>query len=404
LRVLLGAFGDPGHAFPVLALGAELVARGHDVGIETWQRWREPAEALGMTFAAAPEYQVFPTREVPLKPYEAAARAAHVTREFMRAFGPDIVVADILTAAPALAAELEGVPRATLVPHVFPDLPSGFPPFSIGARLPRTRVGRRLWGMTDRLVAIGVEQGRVEYNDCRAQLGLAPLAYGHSGLSRSLTLIGTFPQLEYPRAWPGWTRIVGPMLWEPGGPAVEPVVGSDPVVLVATSTSQDPSGSLLNAALDALADERVRVIAVCADDRPAPANTVLAPWMSYAATMPRCALVICHGGHGTVARALASGVPVLICPAAGDMAETAARVDWAGVGVRLAPRLLTPWGLRLAVRRALRSRALRERAGELARWAATNPGPAGAAAQLERWAAGLGAASSRRAEGPARRT
>ena len=76
MRVLLGAFGDPGHAFPVIALGTELVARGHEVGIETWQRWREPAEAAGMTFSAAPEYQVFPTRERPLKPYEAAVRAA----------------------------------------------------------------------------------------------------------------------------------------------------------------------------------------------------------------------------------------------------------------------------------------------------------------------------------------
>ncbi len=233
---------------------------------------------------------------------------------------------------------------------------------------------------------MGVEQGRVEYNDCRAQLGLPPLSYGHSGLSRSLTMIGTFPQLEYPRAWPAWTRIVGPMLWEPGGPLVEPPAGDGPVVLVATSTSQDPSHSLLRACLEGLADERVRVIAI-SEQREAPANAVLVPWMSYAETMPRCDLVVCHGGHGTVARALASGVPVLICPAAGDMAENAARVDWAGVGVRLAPRFCTAWGVRLAVRRALRSRALRERAGVLARWSREHPGPATAATQLERWAA-----------------
>ncbi len=40
---------------------------------------RQHAIAAGMTFAAAPEYQVFPTRERPLKPYEAAARAARET-------------------------------------------------------------------------------------------------------------------------------------------------------------------------------------------------------------------------------------------------------------------------------------------------------------------------------------
>ena len=61
LRVLLGAFGDPGHAFPMIALGCALAARGHDVTVQTWERWRAPIEAEGLTFAAAPEYTVFPS-------------------------------------------------------------------------------------------------------------------------------------------------------------------------------------------------------------------------------------------------------------------------------------------------------------------------------------------------------
>jgi UDP:flavonoid glycosyltransferase YjiC (YdhE family) len=389
VKVLLGAFGDPGHAFPMIALGCALLERGHDVGIETWKRWREPVEAAGMTFSAAPEYLVFPTPEQPLKPYEAAVLAAETTRSFVRSFTPDVAVADILTAAPALAAELEDVPLATLIPHLFPDLPPGWPPFSIGARLPRTRVGAAFWRQTYRFVELGLEQGRREYNDCRAELGLPPLPYVHTGLSRGLTMVATFPQLEYPRRWEPWQHVVGPLLWEPGGPCVSPAGGSGPVVLVATSTSQDPSHRLLDACLDGLADERVRVIAICADARPAPANAVLVPWMSYAQTMPLCDLVITHGGHGTLARALACGVPVLVVPAGGDMAESAARVDWAGVGVRLAPRFCTPWGIRLAVRRALRSPSLRARAGELAAWARTNPGPEAAAGVVERWAAAV---------------
>jgi UDP:flavonoid glycosyltransferase YjiC (YdhE family) len=391
--VLLGAFGDPGHAFPIIALGSELVARGHDVGIETWKRWREPAEAAGMDFSPAPEYQVFPTRERPLKPYEAAALAAKVTRQFVRSFEPEIVVSDILTPAPALAAELEGVPVATLVPHVHPDLPAGLPPFSIGARRPRTRLGAALWRRTDRMVAVGLEQGRSEYNDCRARLGLGPLPWTHTGLSRSLTMVGTLPQLEYPRVWPSWLRVVGPLLWEPGGPAVDPPPGQGPVVLIAPSTSQDRSNTLLRAALDGLADEPVRVIAIAAEGVAAPANAVLVPWMSYARTMPRCDLVVTHGGHGTLARALTSGCPVVVCPAGGDMAESAARVDWAGLGVRLAPRFCTPWGVRLAVRRALARPVLWTRAAEVAEWAFANPGPATAAAQLESWAAEMRASA-----------
>jgi UDP:flavonoid glycosyltransferase YjiC (YdhE family) len=97
--------------------------------------------------------------------------------------------------------------------------------------------------------------------------------------------------------------------------------------------------------------------------------------------------VITHGGHGTLARALVSGCAVVVVPAGGDMAENAARVDWAGVGVRLAPRFCTPWGVRLAVRRALGMPELRSRAAEIAAWSFANPGPSTAATQLERWAA-----------------
>ncbi len=80
LRVFLGAFGDPGHAFPMLALGSRLAERGHAVTFETWERWHEPVEAAGMRFVASPEYPVFPTRERPLKPYEAVVLATPQTR------------------------------------------------------------------------------------------------------------------------------------------------------------------------------------------------------------------------------------------------------------------------------------------------------------------------------------
>jgi UDP:flavonoid glycosyltransferase YjiC (YdhE family) len=119
-----------------------------------------------------------------------------------------------------------------------------------------------------------------------------------------------------------------------------------------------------------------------------PSNARAVEWLSYAGTMPRCSLVICHAGHGTMARALASGCPVLAAPAAGDMNENAARVDWAGAGVRLPWRLLSPWTLRLAVRQALGDPARAERARELAGWAAVNDGASRAADLVEEMARG----------------
>ena len=394
--MLLGAFGDPGHAFPMLALGAALVRRGHEVRLQTWKRWAAAAAEAGMGFDPAPEYQVFPTLERPLKPYAAAVRAAHETVPLVRDFAPDVCVADVLTTAPGLAAEICGVPWATLVPHVFPAMDPGSPVYSIGARRPRTPAGRWLWTQAARPMARGLEQGRRELNESRRRLGLPPLPWVHNGLSRRLTLVGTLPELEYPRTWPDWARVVGPLLWEPPSAGVAPPPGPGPVVLVAPSTAQDPEHRMLRAALDGLAREPVRVIATYngrAPDPPVrvPPNAVLVDWLSYARTMPACDVVVSHGGHGTLVRALTLGCTVVVCPAAGDMNENAARADWAGLGVRLPRRLLGPRALRLAVRRALTDPAMRGRVAALAQRAAAHRGDDAAAVELERWAGRLAA-------------
>ena len=247
MKVFLGAFGDAGHAFPMLALGTELVARGHEVHFETWKRWRPHAEAAGIRFADAPEYQVFPTPSTKhLKPYAAAVKAARETGEMVARIAPDVAVADIMTPAASLAAEMAGVPVATLVPHVHPHMAPGFPIYSIGARLPRTALGARFWTrMNARFVEPALEQGRDQLNESRRRLGLPPRPCVHTMLSRELTLVATLPQLEYPRAWPPWARVVGPLMWEPPGEKVEPPPGDGPVVLVAPSTAQDREHRLL---------------------------------------------------------------------------------------------------------------------------------------------------------------
>src|SRR3954453_15422165 len=144
---------------------------------------------------------------------------------------------------------------------------------------------------------------------------------------------------------------------------VELPPGDDPLVLVAPSTSQDPSHRLLRAALRGLAGEPVRVLATTNRRPPpppvhVPPNARLVDWVSYSRTMPQCDVVLCHGGHGTVPPALANACAVVAVPAAGDMFENAARVDWAGLGVRLPGRFCTPRGIRLAVARCLADDAI----------------------------------------------
>jgi UDP:flavonoid glycosyltransferase YjiC (YdhE family) len=373
----------------MIALGRALAARGHDVILQTWRRWQAEVEAEGLTFAPAPEYQVFPSGPEPLDFYEAVVHATTDTLPLLRELHPDVVVADILTLAPALAAELESVPCATLIPHVHPHGEPDFPIYSLGARLPRTPAGRWMWRHSQRPVRRGLERGRRELNDTRARLGLPAHAHVHGGISRELALVATFPQLEYPRAWPEHVHVVGPLMWEPPAGEVELPPGEEPLVLVAPSTAQDSEHRLLRAALRGLADAPVRVLATWnrrlpPRPLPVPANARVVDWVSYSRTMPRCDVVVCHAGHGTLVRALAAGCAVVACPAVGDMNENAARLDWAGAGVRLPRRFRTPRTLRLAVERSLAEPAIRARARELADWARAHDSGAAAARLVER--------------------
>jgi UDP:flavonoid glycosyltransferase YjiC (YdhE family) len=388
LRLLVAAFGDPGHAFPAIALARELAGRGHEVLVETWDRWREPVEELGLGFTAAQEYTVYPPPGPDTPDGQTAAAAARALARLMEGFEPDLVVSDILTLAPTLAAEVAGVPHATLIPHVYPVQEPGMPLYSLGMTPPRTAVGRLGWKATGPLLAMGLRRGRDELNETRGRLGLPPIDRFHGGISELLAIVGTFPQLEYPREWPAHVRVTGPLFFELPGDEVELPAGDEPLVLVAPSTSQDPECELLRVTLDALAEEPVRVLATTNRHRPerpieVPANAELVDWVLYSQVMPAADAVICHGGHGTVARSLAAGTPLLVCPYVGDMAENAARVAWSGTGLSVPRRLLSRRAVRLAVRRLLGEESFRARARDIAGWSEGHDGAATAADLVE---------------------
>ena len=379
LRVLVAAFGDAGHAFPAIALGRALAARGHEVVIETWEERRAAVEGAGLGFAAAEEYRMFPPPDPDSAEGQHAAEAAVALLPLLEELQPHVVVSDILTLAPTLAAERAGVPLATLIPHIYPVVEPGLPFFAIGLRKSRTPLGRAVWRAGQRALDVGLEQGRQDLNRQRERLGLPPTDRFHGGISPDLALVATYPQLEYPRDWPAAVEVTGPMVFEQPHPDIELPPGGDPLVLVAPSTAHDSDNQLVRTALAALAEEPVRVVATTnrvAPQHPieVPANAVLVDWLSYSQLMPAAALVVSHGGHGTVARALGAGTPVLISPITGDMSETAMRVDWAGAGLSLPWRLCKPAPLRWAARRILDEPSFAARAGKIAAWGRENDG------------------------------
>ena len=395
LRVMVAAVGWAGHAYPALALARELRARDHEVLVESAERWRDAAEGLGAGFAVAEERVEFPglPHQGPSGP--TLAEAARSLLSTMREFRPDVVVSDLFTVAPALAAELHGVPRATLIPHPYPVQEPGLPFFFLGLLPPRTPIGAGGWRAIRPMQGVlqpRLRRVRAALNATRAELGLPAIAGFHGPISDQLTMVATFPQLEYPRRWPAHVHVTGPMLFELPHPEVELPGGQDPLVLVAASTERDQGLTLIRVALEGLQGEPVRVVATMNRKGqswagPLPGNAVVVDWISYQQVMPHASLVICRGGHGTVARALADAAPVLVCPDLGDMAENGARVAWSGAGSMLPRQLLGPGPLRWAVRRLLADAAPAARAREIAAWHGQNSGPSRAATLVEGYAA-----------------
>jgi UDP:flavonoid glycosyltransferase YjiC (YdhE family) len=117
-----------------------------------------------------------------------------------------------------------------------------------------------------------------------------------------------------------------------------------------------------------------------------PANATLVDWISYSQVMPHSAVVVCHAGHGTMVRALASGAAIVTVPVSGDMGENGVRAQWAGAGLNLPARFLSPATLRWAVRSVLEHPQLAARARELSAWASQNDGAVHAAELVERFA------------------
>ena len=345
-----------------------------------------------MAFVPAPEYHVFPTRQRPLRPYQAVVRAAGEMAPVLAAVRPAAVVSDILTLAPALAAEAEGLPTATLIPHVHPAGAPGFPPtpWARGCRGPHwgarpgagwsVRCRRGSGGGGRSSTRRGPGWGYRRWSGCTV------------GISAALCLVGTFRQLEYPRAWPAGTHVVGPLLWEPPFGEVELPPGDEPLVLVAPSTSQDPGHALLRAALEGLGRPAG---AGAGDSEPAPAGRPAGARVRQhppggvgvlrahdaalrAGGLPRRPR---DGGAGAGQRCRGGGVP------GGGGHERERRAPGLGGRRRASPRrLLTPRTLRWAVRRALEDGSIAERARELAAWACANDGAERAADLVEEFA------------------
>lgn len=373
-RILAYTSPARGHLFPAKAILDQLRSRGHEISLRTLHSQVELMSAQG--FNAGPidpaiealehdDYQARNPREGLSKAVATfLARADHDTGDLRRAIDevtPDALLVDINSWGALAAAEAWGGPWAAFCPFpVFLSSPDA-PPFGPGLPPARGPLGR-LRDMVMRPLVMGVIEKSFlpALNRVREQVGVAPITNADDMfLKPPLLIYMTAEPFEYHRRdWPASMVMVGPCEWEAPGEAPAWLAGiTKPIVLVTTSSEFQDDGRLVQAALEALADEPVQVVATLPSGDPSgytvPANARLEKFISHGPLLDRAVCAITHGGMGATQKALARGVPVCAVPFGRDQNEVARRVEVAGAGSMLPSKKLTPDRLRAKVKEAM---------------------------------------------------
>ncbi len=334
MRLLVSFAGGTGHWLPLSPLARAAAAAGDRV-LVTGQSAMLPVVA-GAGFTAVDSggrTLAHPSIRRPLLPVDRAREAAVITEVFAgslareragrligiaRGWRPDAIVHDEVDVGAAVAADALGLPRVEVVVLLAggtPDRPE------LAAGVARTRA---VFGLPA---------------DPGPALTLEPIPAGFRDPADPL---------------PDPVRRIRPAVLE--SPAASADVASDRTLAwldrrpgrrvvhftLGTIFHQE-SGDLFGRVLAGLGRLDASVVVTVgreidpAELGPPPANVLVERYVPQAVLLPRCDLLVCHAGSGSVAGALAFGLPMLLLPMGADQPATADRCAALG-----AARVLDP--------------------------------------------------------------
>ena len=381
MRILVAGWDSGGGVEAVQTVVRRAVGRGHQVRVLGTEGLRDRFESAGANFRVyryAPDNDCRSAETDLIKEWEARTPLGQFARVRDRVmFGParefcrdvveeldrepaDLVAVDTLIPSALSGAEAAGRPSVVLMhgPYMMPRPDA--PPPGTGFMPAAGPLGR---GRDTAIVALMERVFRTAMpvlNQARAEFGLAPV---HSLAdvigAASRVLVCTSPSYDFAAGTvPGNVRYVGPQLDDAAGGGTWEDPGGPPLVLVGlSSTVMSHEEELLQRAADALGRLPVRGLvttgpAINPAVIRAPANVSVRRWVRHADVLPYCSAVLSHGGHGTVIKALAAGVPLVVAPLGRDQPDNAARVVRAGAGLRVS-RKAKPDDLRKTLGRVL---------------------------------------------------
>jgi rhamnosyltransferase subunit B len=357
---LLVTVGSAGDVHPFIALGLALRARGHRATILTNPFFQSLVERQALGFVPLGTIEDFesalddPDLWHPRRSFKVVAQRMLVPAiaEIYRAIeahadSNTVVAASGISFGARVAQEKLGIPTATvhLQPAIIRSLIDqgmlGYLRISASQPMWFKRAFFRFvdWAAIDHLL-------KGPLNKFRATLGLPPVdRVLHRWIHSPQCVIGFFPEwFAAPQSdWPPHTHLVGFPLWDGSGGSV-PVPpeaqdfldsGEPPIVFTpgsAAATMQRFFSTSVEAA------RRLGVRAMLITNfteqlpRDLPKDVRAFGYLPFSDVLPRAALLVYHGGIGTLAQTIKGGIPHFVVPCAHDQFDNGWRIEQLGLG------------------------------------------------------------------------
>ncbi|MBY0291202.1 MAG: glycosyltransferase [Mycobacteriaceae bacterium] len=342
MKFALASYGTRGDVEPCLAVGLELLRRGHDVRIAVPPDLVGFAESIGLAVVAyGPDarlwqdvhretltqmrrkpWQVRNMRRLWREDWQLFAQSWRETSTILTSLadGADLLLTGVIgEQAAANVAEYHGIPFATL--HTYPMRANGqLVPF-VPAALARSAVTATEW--PNRFLTKKLEDTQ------RREMGL-PKAKGLPSTriaKRAALEIQGYDEMCFPGLAAEWVRwkdqrpFVGALTLELATEDDDDVAswiaaGAPPILFGFGSMPVESAGDTLAMISGACAQlaERALVISGGSDfgGIPQSDHVKVVGTLNLAAAFPACRAVVHHGGSGTTAASLRAGVPTLI--------------------------------------------------------------------------------------------